>query len=243
MMPSLKATDIRDNFLRIKDRIAKAARNAGRDPDGIQLVVVTKTHPVEVIQAVIEAGATDIGENYVDEAVPKIESLSQYTSLTWHMVGHVQSRKAQAVCEYFHYLHSLDSVKLAERLSRFTTVFEKTLPVFLELNVSGEASKSGWDVWVEENWSNILIDIKAILTLDRLDVLGLMTIPPFSIDPEASRSYYRRLRDFQEYAIDKLQLTGFRQLSIGMSSDFEVAIQEGSTCVRIGQAILGPRPA
>jgi uncharacterized pyridoxal phosphate-containing UPF0001 family protein len=111
----------------------------------------------------------------------------------------------------------------------------------MEFNVGGEDSKSGWDINIEENWENILPDIERILALSNLNILGAMTIPPFSSNPETSRPYYQRLRKFQQYLIDHFQLTGFRQLSMGMSSDFEVAIQEGSTCVRIGQAILGPR--
>jgi uncharacterized pyridoxal phosphate-containing UPF0001 family protein len=111
----------------------------------------------------------------------------------------------------------------------------------MEFNVGGEDSKSGWDINIEENWENILPDIEKILNLSNLNILGAMTIPPFSSNPEASRPYYQRLRKFQQYLIDRFQLSGFRQLSMGMSSDFEVAIQEGSTCLRIGQAILGPR--
>jgi pyridoxal phosphate enzyme (YggS family) len=194
-----------------------------------------------VIQYVIDAGATDLGENYMEEAIPKIQALAIYKAIRWHMIGHIQSRKAQSICEYFQYVHSVDSVKLAERLCRFAYELGISLPVWMEFNVGGEDSKSGWDINIEENWENILPDIERILALSNLNILGAMTIPPFSSNPEASRPYYQRLRKFQQYLIDHFQLTGFRQLSMGMSSDFEVAIQEGSTCVRIGQAILGPR--
>ena len=157
------------------------------------------------------------------------------------MIGHIQSRKAKSICEYFHYIHSLDSVFLAERLYRFELSMNKKIPTWVEVNVSGEESKSGWNVSVEENWENILPDFEKLFALKTVDIIGLMTIPPYSIDPEASRPYYKQLRKFQEYVINHFQLTGFRELSIGMSTDFEVAIQEGSTCLRIGQAILGPR--
>jgi len=240
-MPSVPIKPIRENYLCVKDRISVVAKEAGRDPDAIQLVVVTKTHPIEVVQAVIDAGATDIGENYVEEAIPKIQSMGNHRGVRWHMIGHVQSRKALPVCEYFHYVHSLDSMKLAERLSRFAVELDKKIPGFLEFNLSGETTKSGWYIGLEGNLSNFLPDFEKIISLPGLNILGLMTIPPYSTDPEVSRPYYRRLKVIQEQLIQRFQLSGFRGLSIGMSGDFEVAIQEGSTCVRIGTAIIGPR--
>ena len=237
----MQRNHIRDNYHRVLERIANAAKLAGRNPDEIRLVIVTKTHPTDVIKAVIDVGATDLGENYVEEAVPKIQSLSKNEGIKWHMVGHVQSRKASLVCEYFHYLHSLDSGKLADRLSRLAVELGKSLPVWLEFNVGGELSKSGWNLSREEDWGIILPDIERILDLPGLNLLGMMAIPPYNQDPEASRPYYRRLRKFQQYVIDHFHLTGFNELSMGMSGDFEIAIQEGSSCLRIGQAILGPR--
>ncbi len=239
--PLTEQNIIRSNYDHVVERINISARKAGRNPEAIRLVVVTKTQPVDVIQYVIDTGATDLGENYVEEAIPKILTLTNNPMISWHMIGHIQSRKAQNVCEYFQYVHSLDSVKLAERLSRFAIMLDKTLPVWMEFNVSGEASKSGWDIKNKENWDNILPDIEKILSLPKINILGMMTVPPYSKDPETSRPHYQRLREFQEYVIDHFQLTGLTELSMGMSSDFEVAIQEGSTCVRIGQAILGPR--
>jgi pyridoxal phosphate enzyme (YggS family) len=236
-----KKNSISSNFDQVVERINILARNAGRNPDGIRLVVVVKTQPIDVIQYVIDAGATDLGENYVEEAIPKILALAHNQTICWHMIGHIQSRKAQNVCEYFQFVHSLDSVKLAERLSRFAINLDKSMPVWMELNVSGEASKSGWDITDKDNWKNILADIEKILPLPKINILGLMTIPPYSINPKTSRPHYQRLREFQKYVIDQYQLPGFNELSMGMSSDFEIAIQEGSTCVRIGQAILGPR--
>jgi pyridoxal phosphate enzyme (YggS family) len=233
--------DIRENYQRIKTRIDQAARMAGRNPENIHLVVVTKTHSIDVVQEVLDAGATDLGENYIEEAVPKIQRFDQTMGVHWHMIGHVQSRKALAVCEYFDYLHSLDSVKLAERLCRFAIDLNRSLPVFLEFNVSGEESKAGWNICREENWDNILVDIGIILNLPGITVLGLMTIPPYSTEPENSRPYYHKLKKFQDTLIDRFQITAGRELSMGMSGDFEVAIQEGATWVRIGQAILGPR--
>ncbi len=232
---------IQDNYAMILDRIHAAAYAVGRAPKDIRLVVVTKTQPVDIIEAVIRAGAIDLGENYVEEALPKIQALSNYSGLNWHMIGHIQSRKASEVCEYFQYVHSLDSLKLAEKLSRFASQYHEVLPVWMEFNVGGEETKSGWNIAVKANWQLILRDIDQILSLPNLEYLGVMTIPPYSPDPENSRIYYKLLKEFQQFVIKNLNIEGFSGLSMGMSADFEVAIQEGSTCVRIGQAILGPR--
>jgi hypothetical protein len=232
---------IRDNLSRVKENITRTAQLAGRNPDEIRLVVVAKKKSTNLIKNAIEAGAVDLGENYVEEGLEKIRSLTAYPGIRWHMIGHLQSRKAQECAKNFEYLHSLDSLKLADRLNRFCVEINKTLPVWLEFNVSGEVSKSGWDIRQVDDWNEILPDIEHILALPNLRVLGAMTMPPYSENPEDSRSYYQTLRKFQAYVIKHFQLTGFTELSIGMSSDYEVAIQEGSTCVRIGQAILGPR--
>lgn len=236
-----KLENIHDNFNRVIERINKAAIESSRDPASIRLVVVTKTHPVEVVKAVVEAGARDLGENYVEEAIPKIQALTTYPNISWHMIGHIQSRKAQLVVDHFQYVHSLDSLKLAERLSRYAVETRKLVPVWMEFNIGGEETKSGWNITNKEVWASILPDMEYIFLLPSLEFLGVMTIPPYSLDPEKSRSYYRKLREFQEYVIAHFQLPSFKELSMGMSSDFEVAIQEGSTCIRIGQAILGPR--
>jgi pyridoxal phosphate enzyme (YggS family) len=233
--------NIQENYQRVVEHIAKTAINSGRNPNDIRLVVITKTHPIDLIHAVVDAGATNIGENYIEEAIPKIMSLNNVEGLHWHMVGHVQSRKAALVCEYFQFLHSLDSFKLAIKLSKSAVELKSILPVMLEFNVGGEVSKSGWDIRIEENWESILPDIGNIIALPGLDLIGVMTIPPYSEDPEASRPHYRKLRKFRDFITNYFQMSDFIEMSMGMSNDFEVAIQEGSTWVRIGQAILGPR--
>jgi pyridoxal phosphate enzyme (YggS family) len=233
--------NICDNYVRILERITKAAKNSGRDPNEIHLVVATKTQPIEAIQALVEAGATDFGENYVEEAIPKITRVMSDQTIKWHMIGHVQSRKAAQVCEYFQYLHSLDSLKLAIKLARSAVALNVSLPAILEFNVGGEESKSGWDIQSDENWDDILFDLEKVIELPGLNLLGAMTIPPYSPNPEESKPYYQRLRKFQEIMIKRFTLSSFTDLSIGMSSDFEIAIQEGATWVRIGQAIFGPR--
>ncbi len=232
---------IRNNYAAVVERIQRAASSAGRDPAEIKLVVVTKTQPVEVVKSVIAAGASDMGENYVEEAMPKIQALAAIPHLYWHMIGHVQSRKALEVCEHFQYVHSLDSVKLAERLNRFAGSRPESLPIWMEFNVGGEETKSGWNIARRQDWGTILHELERIFQFPNLRILGVMAVPPYSPKPEDSRPYYRLLREFQKYIRDGLRLPDLTGLSMGMSGDFEVAIQEGSTCVRIGQAILGPR--
>ena len=233
---------IQDNYGCVIDRIDRAARAAGRQPSDIHLVVVSKTQPVEVLQWVIEAGAIHLGENYVEEAIPKIQAFAHNQSIRWHMIGHVQSRKAASVCEYFHYVHSIDSLKLAERLNRCAIGMNKTIPAWLEFNTSREATKSGWDITLHKNWEQILPEVEKIISLPGLQVWGLMTMPPYSQNPESSRPYFQLLKGFQQHIIEQLHLSDFLELSMGMSGDFEVAIQEGATWIRVGQAILGQRP-
>lgn len=232
---------IQENYARVVEKIKRVAIANGRNPDDIRLVVVTKTHPAEVIQAVIEAGAADLGENYVEEAIPKIAKIGNVPQINWHMIGHIQRRKAKEVCEYFQFVHSVDSLRLAEKLNRFLFDGGKKMPVWLEFNTGGEQTKAGWDISHKESWKAILPEVQKILELPGLACLGVMTIPPFSPNPEESRPYYRKLKDFQEFIKMNIHGYGFNELSMGMSVDYEIAIQEGSTCLRIGQAILGPR--
>ncbi len=184
---------IRENYLRVLDQIADAARRSGRDPEQVRLVVVTKTQPLETVQAAIEAGVRILGENYPEEGVMKIQSLPVQTGVEWHMIGHVQSRKARLVADHFALLHSLDSLKLARRLDRFAEEADRTLPVLLELNVGGEESKSGWDASTDAQWETVLPEIADLVDLTHLRIQGLMTMPPLGMDPEDSRKYFQRL--------------------------------------------------
>ncbi len=224
------------------DRIAQAARTAGRDPVGVRLVVVTKGHPIEAVQEAIAAGAELLGENYVDEGVGKRQACGDAARVQWHMIGHVQSRKARPVCEHFDWLHSLDSLKLARRLDSFAGELGRKLPVLLECNVSGEATKFGWTAWRPEAWPDLLPALAEVTALPNLRVCGLMTMAPFLEAPEQARPYFKRLRRFQEFLAGQLTQVDWSELSMGMSGDFEAAIQEGATLVRIGTAIMGPRP-
>jgi PLP dependent protein len=204
-------------------------------------VVVTKTQPLEIVQAAIEAGVRLLGENYPEEGVMKIQSLPAETGVEWHMIGHVQSRKARLVADHFTLLHSLDSLKLALRLDRFAAEGDRTLPVLLELNVGGEESKSGWDASTDVQWESVLPEVAELLELPHLQVQGLMTMPPLGTEPEDSRRFFQRLRSLRDQLARQFPQVGWHELSMGTSSDFQVAVEEGATLVRVGTAIVGTR--
>ena len=235
-------SSIRERYERVMDAIAASALKVGRKPETIRLVVVTKLQPPEIIHAAIEAGAHILGENYADEAVEKISALGPQSAVEWHMIGHVQSRKASLVAQHFALVHSLDSQKLAQRLNRSAAEFGRTLAVLLELNVSGEKSKHGWEAADDSKWPELLPDVNAIATLPNIKVRGLMTMPPLSTDPEAARTHFRQLHRLRDFLSRRVPQVEWSELSMGTSADFAVAVEEGATLVRIGQAILGPRP-
>jgi pyridoxal phosphate enzyme (YggS family) len=229
------------NYHTVIERIHQAAKASGRDPDAVRMVVVTKGHPFSVIQAVISAGAQIIGENYPEQAVEKMKWLGPQESVEWHMIGHIQSRKARLVCSGFSLVHSLDSQKLAERLNDCAREKNITLPVLLEINLGGEESKFGWKAATEEEMEKVIPELASVILLPNLKVKGLMGMPPISDNPEASRPYFLRLRNLGEIFIRQLPQANWDELSMGTSFDYEVAVQEGATLVRVGQAILGPR--
>lgn len=233
---------IAENFQKVLGQIEHAARSVGRSPQGVRLVVVTKGHPLEVVRNAIQAGAKILGENYPEEGIEKILALKDIAGLEWHMIGHVQSRKARQVCEHYAWVHSVDSPKLAARLDRFIGELEIKLPVLLEFNVSGEESKYGFAAWDENRWDVTASAIAPVLKSKYMEVHGLMTVAPLLEEPEEARSYFSRLRRLRDYLRDSFPDANWDELSMGMSSDFQVAVQEGATMVRIGQAILGPRP-
>ena len=231
-----------DNYHRVLEQVADAARSVGRDPDEIELVVVTKGHPHQAVQHAIVAGIRVFGENYAEEGLHKKQACAGLADVQWHMIGHVQSRKARLVCEHYDWVHSLDRVKLANRLDRFAAEFDRRLPVLLECNVSGEQSKHGWPAWHETGWENLLADVEHVLALPNLEVRGLMTMPPFLPEPEQARPYFQRLRRLRDFFAERYPQANWGELSMGMSADFQVAVQEGATMVRIGTAIVGTRP-
>lgn len=232
---------IRERHQRVLGQVARAAADCGRDPGAVRLVVVTKSQPVEVVRAAVAAGVTLCGENYAEEAVEKMADLGD-SAVEWHMIGHVQSRKAELVARHFSMLHSLDSLKLAARLERFCAEAGRRLEVLLEFNVSGEASKFGFPAWDEEHWPDLAPEAEALLKFSHLNVRGLMTMPPFFDDPEQTRPYFQRLGRLRDFLNEHFPRASWSELSMGTSVDFVAAVQEGATMVRVGQAILGSRP-
>jgi len=241
--------DLESRLSRVRERIAQAAARAGRDPQAITLVAVTKTVPVGGVVAAYALGLRHFGENRVEEAEAKIPQVSQAIGrgqITWHMIGHIQSRKARAVVAYFDWVHSVDSVKLARRLSRFAEEAGRTLPILLEVNISGEPSKYGFAMggWPEDQAQAeaFFSAVGEIMALPALRLEGLMTMAPLVPQAELARPTFRRLRELRDALAERFPAIHWRHLSMGMTDDFEVAIEEGATLVRIGRAIFGERP-
>lgn len=235
-------SSIHSRYEQVRKKIYSAAHKVGRNPESVRLVVVTKTHSLETVRAALEAGVRDLGENYAEEAVEKIRAVGSINDLTWHMIGHVQSRKADLVAQNFNFVHSLDSLKLATRLDRFAGDAKRKIPVLLECNVGGEASKFGFPVFASEQWELLISDARQIAELPNLEIRGLMTMPPFDLDAEKARPYFCKLREFRDHIAGKIPNRTWNELSMGTSSDFAVAVEEGATLVRVGTAILGSRP-
>ena len=225
--------DIEHNLRRIQQRIEAACIRAGRNPSEVTLLAVTKSHPPEVVRTAAELGLTTFGENKIQEAKAKIPLCSG--RLRWHMIGHLQSNKCRDAVHFFEMIQSIDSLSLAEEVNRRADQAGKTIPVLLEVNAVGEASKFGYPPEV------LLGEIGALNALRRIEVQGLMTVPPWTPDPEKVRPVFRRMRDLKARCEEALGAP-LPCLSMGMSGDFEVAIEEGATFVRIGTALFGPRP-
>jgi len=226
------------NIASIRERIAAAARRAGRNTDEIALMAVSKTQPPERIREAYEAGQRLFGENRVQDFVAKAGALQDLHATEWHMIGHLQTNKATKTAELFSAVDSVDSLKLAEKLNVAARRFGRKLDALIEINVGGEAVKSG----VAPDSSALEELLLAAPRLEALVFRGLMTVPPFTGDPQGARPYFRRLRELRDaIAARNLPAVRMDELSMGMSHDFEVAIEEGSTCVRVGTAIFGER--
>jgi pyridoxal phosphate enzyme (YggS family) len=222
---------VKENLLRVMEKIEEAARKIGRDPNEIKLVAVSKTVEVARIMEAIEAGVSILGENYVQEAQKKIEEIG--SPVSWHFIGHLQTNKAKYAIRLFDMIHSLDSVPLAEELNRRAEQADRVMKVMIEVNLSKEATKFGTDEEVVVNLA------KRVQNLNHLSLEGLMTMPPYFDSPEMSRPYYIALRALKERMVK--EGIPMKDLSMGMSNDFEIAIEEGATYVRVGTAIFGPR--
>lgn len=226
---------IHDNVARVRERIAQACLRAGRRPEDVKLVAVSKTVEPERIRQAYEAGLRDFGENRIQEAEAKRMTLSDLT-VTWHLVGHLQSNKAKLARQLFHWIHSVDSLRLAEKLDRAAVCEGERLPILLEVNLGGEATKSG------AREEEVVALAGQVAQFKTLEICGLMTVPPFLENPEEVRPFFRRLRQLAERISAALPDISMRELSMGMSHDYEVAIEEGATIVRVGTAIFGARP-
>ncbi len=241
------------NLNTVRETIRAACARAGRSPEDVTLVAVSKTHPATAVAEAVAAGQTHFGENRVEEARPKMAEVARLCDPppTWHLIGHVQSRKARLAVEGFALVHSLDSLKLAERFNRIWS--ERSAPdgppapldVLLELNVSGEASKYGWQMagWRHDDARRraLWADVAAILALPGLRVRGLMTMAPIVADPEEARPVFAALRELRDALANDFPAAEWTHLSMGMTDDYPVAVEEGATIVRVGRAIFGAR--
>ncbi len=194
---------IKGKYSQVLEQIAASARRSGRDPKAIRLVVVSKAQPLEVVEAAVQAGIRRFGENYPEEAIEKIHQIKGAEQLEWHMIGHLQSRKVRLAAGAFHYLHSLDSLHLASKLNAALVEKGLTLPVLLEMNVSGEGSKYGWPAWDEGNWDGLLSELEQLAQFSRLRTAGLMAMPPLFNNPEEARPYFASLSRLRDYLAGK----------------------------------------
>ncbi len=231
-----KVLSIADNVRRVRTRMRQAAERAGRDPMSVRLVAASKTVDAARIRAAIAAGVTILGENYLQETRQKLGQIGR-AGVEWHLIGPLQRNKVRYVFDLFDMMHSLDRLELAEEINRRAERLGRRLSVLLEVNVGGETSKSGWTT------ADLLNDIRQLAALPHIQVRGLMTIPPPTSQPHEARPFFRQLRQLR----DRLAQEGydgmtFDELSMGMTADYEVAIEEGATLVRVGTAIFGPRP-
>jgi hypothetical protein len=227
--------NVKENIALVRERLAGACRRCGRRPEDVRLVAITKTVSPERIREAFEAGLRDFGENRVQEAKAKRPALSDLTA-TWHMVGHLQTNKARTARELFHWVHSVDSFRLAQKIDQAALCSGGRLPVLLEVNLGEETTKTG------ARESEVFQLAEEVSKLAWVELRGLMVIPPFFENPEEARPYFRRLRELaRQIASRHLPSVSMQELSMGMSHDFEAAIEEGATIVRIGTAIFGAR--
>jgi pyridoxal phosphate enzyme (YggS family) len=235
----MPAQSIAANVTAVRERIARAAASVRRSPESITLMAVSKTVEPERIRQAYAAGLRILGENRVQEFQDKLDHLRELEGAQWHLIGHLQSNKANKAAEIFDAVDSVDSLPLAERLDRAALAAGKVLPVLIEINIGGEESKNG----VPLDSPELEVLLRGVEKLGHVQVRGLMAVPPLASDPEATRPYFRLLRDLRDsIAARRLPNLQMDVLSMGMSHDFEVAIEEGSTCVRVGTAIFGERP-
>lgn len=232
---------IRDNYLRILERINNASMRSDRNVEDVKLIVVTKHQPVEKILKICENGVELLGENYPEETDKKIIELAGRISPTWHMIGHIQSRKIKYLVRNFKMVHSIDRFEVAEKLNNACLQADMVMPVLLEVNLTGEESKFGYSVAHEKLCPAFYQEIEKIKTLGQLQLQGLMTMPPLINKPDENRKIFTKLHSLLEDIGKVIDVPEFKYLSMGTSQDFEIAIEEGATHIRIGEAIMGKR--
>lgn len=229
-----------ENIAHARERINTTARRAQRTPEDVVLMGVTKTVSASYIREAYAAGLRTFGENRVQEFATKIDALKDLADANWHMIGHLQTNKAAKAAELFAHIDSVDSLHLAQKLNSAAAELEKKLPVLVEINIAGESAKSG----LAPGSAELEELLRAAPELSWIEIRGLMTVPPYNQDPEQTRPFFRRMRaQFENIASQEFPGVRMKVLSMGMSHDFEIAIEEGSTCVRLGTAIFGARPA
>lgn len=236
---SNRAENIAARLSTTEERMHAALDRAGREGEVVQLVLVSKGRTVADIRAAYGLGIRDFGENRVYEGLEKIRLLSDLDGIRWHMIGNIQSRKVKDVAPHFQLVHSVDRVKIARRFEVSASELKIRIPILLQCNVSGESSKNGWPAWREHQWPEIWPDVQAILEFDHVQVRGLMTMAPLTDDTEVLRACFRRLRELRDY-LDARAPGHWPELSMGMSNDFEIAIEQGATMLRLGTAVFGP---
>lgn len=238
MPPADLAATIARNVRAVRERIAGACDRAGRDPGAVRLVGVSKTFPVTHVRAAVAAGLTDLGENRVQEALAKVAQTADLGPITWHLIGHLQSNKARRAVVAMAWIQAVDSVGLLQRLERTAREEGATVEALVQVDLAGEQAKSGAPVDVVRHV------LAAAAACRAVNVRGLMLLPPWSADPERTRRYFRRLRELRDQLADAgVPRQRLGELSMGMSNDFEVAVEEGATIVRVGTAIFGRRTA
>ena len=227
---------ITERLTAIRENIARAAHEGGRDTDSVRLIAVSKTHPADAVREAIRAGQLDFGENTVQEALPKIAEIGD-AGVTWHFVGHLQSNKAKHIPGHFHWLHSIDDLRIAERVSRFALERKSTVNGLIEVNIMQDPNKRG----VLPEVLPSLLERLLTENLRGLALRGLMAMGPYPASESAMRSAFAAVRTLRDQSIERFQLSNFNELSMGMSGDYIEAIKEGATMVRIGTAIFGER--
>jgi PLP dependent protein len=226
--------EIAANLQNIQQRVAAACARSGRDPASVTLVAVSKGHSADEVREAAELGLTLFGENRVQEAKIKIGQCP--SRLQWHLIGHLQSNKCRDAVHFFRMIQSVDSLSLAQEINKWADKSAKTMPILLEINVAGESSKFGYSP------ANVLLELREINALPKIEVHGLMTVAPWTPEAEKVRPVFRQLRELKTQC-EEILGAPLPHLSMGMSGDFEVAVEEGATMIRIGSALLGPRKA